>query len=153
MLYATIERIVNEQITPCEPNPCGSNAVCREQNGIGSCQCLPEYYGDPYQACRPECIRNSDCPTTKACTQNKCTDPCPGTCASNALCSVTNHIPTCSCLPGYIGDPYRYCQREPEKRKKIFSFIETTVIDFVFVLYSRTFARTYESLRSITLWS
>lgn len=112
-----IERIVNEIITPCEPNPCGSNAVCREQNGIGSCQCMPEYYGDPYQSCRPECIRNFDCPTTKACTQNKCADPCPGTCASNAICSVANHIPSCSCLPGYIGDPYRYCQREPEKRK------------------------------------
>lgn len=111
------ERIVSEHITPCEPNPCGSNAICRDRNGIGSCQCIPDHFGDPYQSCRPECVLNSDCASTKSCMQNKCRDPCPGTCGTNAYCTVTNHVPTCSCNVGYTGDPYRYCQIDRPKRK------------------------------------
>lgn len=126
------ERIVIERITPCEPNPCGSNAECREQNGIGSCQCLPEHYGDPYQSCRPECLHNSDCPRTKACIQNKCADPCPGTCGTHADCLVTNHLPTCTCHAGFIGDPYRYCHLEQKQRKKKPSYHSTNSCNYPF---------------------
>lgn len=145
-----IERIIQENITPCEPNPCGSNAICRNQNGIGSCQCLPEYFGDPYTACRPECVRNSDCASSKACTQNKCVDPCPGTCGSNADCTVTNHLPTCQCRLGFVGDPYRYCQLEPAKRKMLINFFSTFLMLYTF---SHTSARTFESMSTLTLWS
>lgn len=78
---------------------------------------MPDYFGDPYQSCRPECVRNSDCPSNKACQQQKCRDPCPGTCGTNADCRVTTHIPTCTCRSGYTGDPYRYCHVEPAQRK------------------------------------
>lgn len=105
-----------DYITPCQPNPCGSNAVCRQVNNAGSCQCLPEYFGNPYEGCRPECVSNSDCPSNRACVNQKCRDPCPGTCGLNALCSVVNHLPTCQCMSEYVGDPYQYCQL-PEKRK------------------------------------
>ncbi|EDW25204.1 GL10617, partial [Drosophila persimilis] len=44
----------------------------------------------------------------------KCRDPCPGVCALNAACRVINHLPTCHCLSGFLGDPYSYC-RLPEK--------------------------------------
>lgn len=108
------------------PSPCGSNAVCREQNGAGACQCLPEYFGNPYEGCRPECIGNSDCPSNRACVRNKCTDPCPGTCGQNADCQVVNHMPSCTCRIGFNGDPYRYCNVPPSQRKNNIS------INFIF---------------------
>lgn len=105
-----------EVIRPCEPNPCGVNAECRQGNNAGSCQCLPEYFGNPYEGCRPECVTNSDCPLDKSCQNQKCRDPCPGVCALNAQCRVINHLPSCNCLDGFVGDPYSYCQL-PEKRE------------------------------------
>lgn len=94
---------------PCDPSPCGANAVCKERNGAGSCTCLPDYTGDPYEGCRPECVQNSDCAHTKACINNKCKDPCVGACGINAQCQVYNHQPSCSCLYGYTGDPLTSC--------------------------------------------
>lgn len=99
---------------PCDPSPCGINAVCKEKNGAGSCSCLPEYFGDPYSICKPECSVNSDCDRSKACFNQKCKDPCPGVCGHNAECSVINHSPSCSCVPGYTGNPLTGC-REPPK--------------------------------------
>ncbi|XP_029680457.1 neurogenic locus notch homolog protein 3-like, partial [Formica exsecta] len=95
--------------TPCNPSPCGANAVCNERNGVGSCTCLPQYFGDPYIACRPECVTNADCDRSKACLNNKCINPCPDTCGQDATCRVVNHAPMCSCLPGYTGDPVNGC--------------------------------------------
>lgn len=106
-----------ENINPCSPSPCGANAQCRVQNNAGACLCLPEYIGNPYEGCRPECTLNSDCPSNKACINNKCKDPCPGTCAQNAYCQVINHLPTCTCNPGYTGDPFRYCNVIVQERK------------------------------------
>lgn len=94
---------------PCNPSPCGVNAICRERNGAGSCLCLPEYRGDPYVECRPECVLNSECSKNRACVQNKCVDPCPGVCGINAECFVNNHIPICSCVSGYTGNPSTRC--------------------------------------------
>ncbi|KRT79967.1 hypothetical protein AMK59_6534, partial [Oryctes borbonicus] len=102
-----------EKLTPCNPSPCGSNAICTERNGAGACACVPEYIGNPYEGCRPECMINSDCPSNKACMSNKCKDPCPGTCGLNADCQVVNHLPACTCKPGYTGDPFRYCNIPP----------------------------------------
>lgn len=98
---------------PCVPSPCGANAVCREQNGAGSCSCIPDYYGNPYESCRPECTVNTDCPSNKACANNKCVNPCPGSCGPNAECQVISHVPSCTCSPGYTGDPFRYCTLIP----------------------------------------
>jgi hypothetical protein len=111
--------IPQERPEPCIPSPCGANAVCREQNGAGACTCLPEYFGDPYTGCRPECVLNSDCSSNKACVRNKCIDPCPGTCGQNADCQVINHLPSCNCRPGYTGDPFRYCNLIPERKRPI----------------------------------
>lgn len=94
---------------PCNPSPCGPNAECN--NGI--CTCLPEYQGDPYRGCRPECVLNNDCPRDKACIRNKCLDPCPGTCGQNALCDVINHIPVCRCPDKMSGNPFVQCAPVP----------------------------------------
>lgn len=109
-----VEAAVIERPTPCVPSPCGTNAECREQNSVGSCTCLPGYFGNPYDYCKPECLVNSDCPSNKACNQNKCRDPCPGTCGINALCNVINNVATCNCLDQYYGDPYRICTFKPQ---------------------------------------
>jgi len=101
---------------PCNPSPCGANAICKERNGAGSCICLPEYFGDPYTGCRPECVTNSECDRSKACVNNKCRDPCPGTCGLNAECSVINHTPSCTCFPGYTGNPITACHMPPPSK-------------------------------------
>lgn len=98
-----------DQINPCFPSPCGPNAICKERNNAGSCMCISDHIGNPYEGCRPECSLNSDCPSNKACISNKCKDPCPGTCGHTAECQVINHVPSCTCLPGYTGDAFRYC--------------------------------------------
>ena len=94
---------------PCNPSPCGPNAVCNN----GDCECLPEYVGNPFEACRPECILSSECPRDKMCIKNKCRNPCPGTCGQNAQCDMINHIPVCSCPNNYMGDPFISCRPQP----------------------------------------
>lgn len=111
-----VVRVIEEPRNPCNPSPCGTNAICKELNGAGSCTCINEYFGDPYVECRPECIMNSDCPRDKTCVNNKCRDPCPGTCGINAECSVNNHVPTCICLPGHTGNPLRSCHLVPTSK-------------------------------------
>lgn len=92
---------------PCDPSPCGPNAECNN----GECTCLLEFHGDPYSGCRPECVLNSDCPRDKACLNSKCKDPCPGTCGSNAVCEVLNHIPMCRCPDGMNGNAFIECRQ------------------------------------------
>lgn len=104
--------------SPCIPSPCGPNAICKEQNGAGSCTCAPDYIGNPYEGCRPECTVNSDCPSNLACIRSKCQNPCPGTCGSNADCTVINHLPSCTCLPGFTGDPFVNCYIQPAVLRK-----------------------------------
>lgn len=108
---------------PCNPSPCGVNTVCDN----GACTCLPEYFGDPYTGCRPECVLNNDCAQDKACIRNKCSDPCPGTCGQNARCSVINHIPSCSCLDGYVGNAFTLCSKIEGITKNIFHIAKTSL--------------------------
>lgn len=122
----TPPRIIHdENVDPCVPNPCGANTECRRNNQVGSCVCLTGYFGNPYEGCRPECVLNSDCPSNKACIQNKCIDPCPGTCGTNAECYVQNHLPNCNCLNGYTGNPFRYCSPVRERKRNNFASYAT----------------------------
>lgn len=98
-----------EHFTPCTPSPCGSNAICKERDNAGSCTCASGYLGNPYEGCRPECSVNTDCPSNRICQQNKCQDPCPGTCGVNAECQTVNHAPICTCLSGFTGNPFQNC--------------------------------------------
>lgn len=59
--------------------------------------------------CRPECVISSECPLNQACVNQKCVDPCPGTCGLNTRCQVINHNPICVCKDGYTGDPFTRC--------------------------------------------
>lgn len=89
----------------CNPSPCGPNTKCLD----GICTCLPDYQGDPYTGCRPQCVLNNDCPSDKSCVRNKCINTCLSACGTNAECNVINHIPMCSCLEGYTGNAFVLC--------------------------------------------
>ena len=97
---------------PCTPNPCGPNSKCQAVSGQAECGCLSNMIGSAPN-CRPECILNSDCPASSACVNQKCVDPCPGTCGSNSECRVVNHSPVCSCAAGYTGNAFNDCRPVP----------------------------------------
>lgn len=99
---------------PCEPSPCGPYAQCKVIGDSPSCSCLPEYIGSPPN-CKPECVSHNDCPSNLACINQKCKDPCPGVCGSNAECRVITHTPNCVCIQGYVGDPFTYCTLKTRK--------------------------------------
>lgn len=97
---------------PCVPTPCGPNSVCQVVSGQAQCGCQANMIGSAPN-CRPECSISSDCPSNQACINQKCIDPCPGSCASNAECRVVSHRPVCSCLTGYSGNGFDECRPVP----------------------------------------
>ena len=107
---------------PCEPSPCGPNAECRVVNDAPSCSCSPEFIGAPPN-CRPECVSNSECPSQFACINQKCRDPCPGSCGANAECRVVSHTPMCVCPSEYTGDPFTQCTPRPRKDQHFCSLL------------------------------
>lgn len=106
---------------------CGPNAECN--NGV--CTCLPEYRGNPYELCRPECVLNNDCPQNRACVRNKCIDPCIGTCGQNAICNVYNHVPMCSCPNGMSGNAFILCTVSKGAYPS-----NSILINFILILFS-----------------
>lgn len=103
---------------PCVPSPCGPNSQCQAFGDVPSCSCLPNYIGAPPN-CRPECVIHSECASNLACIKEKCSDPCPGACGLNAVCSVYNHNPVCTCLEGYEGDALSSCAPRPPPKRKL----------------------------------
>lgn len=95
-------------IEPCNPSPCGPNARCQAVGEQASCQCIENYIGAPPN-CRPECVVNSDCATTQACVNNRCIDPCPGSCGTGAECHVIGHAVSCTCPTGFTGNAFVQC--------------------------------------------
>lgn len=139
---------------PCIPSPCGAYSECRNIGSIPSCSCLATYIGNPPN-CRPECTINSDCPPSQACMQQKCRDPCPGSCTPLAQCSVVNHIPICSCLSGYTGDPFTNCFVQPSKElDENFKSFEVSVRSFISITILNYCSTTYWnwSMCIFTLW-
>lgn len=101
--------VSSKPANPCDPSPCGPYSRCLvSPQGFAVCSCLPNYQGAP-PLCKPECIVSSDCQQTQACLNQKCVDPCPGTCGLGARCVVISHNPICSCPPGQDGDPFTKC--------------------------------------------
>ena len=122
-------------LSPCSPSPCGFNAICKEQNGVGSCTCLPDYIGNPYEGCRPECVIDTDCTSTFSCIRSKCQDPCPGTCGINTECRVINHRPACTCIQGYSGNPFQYCIPTPIGMNKHSNFLfDIVMINILYII-------------------
>lgn len=104
---------------PCSPSPCGPNSQCRDVNNQPICTCLRSFFGNPPN-CRPECSVNSDCSLNTACLNQRCRDPCPGTCGLNAECQVVNHNAICSCPSHLTGDPFSKCFYPSKLNIKLF---------------------------------
>lgn len=75
---------------------------------------MPDYSGSP-PGCHPECVISTECPTDKACLNQKCSNPCVDVCGINTECRVINHSPVCSCKALYTGDPFTRCNPLPRK--------------------------------------
>lgn len=101
---------------PCIPSPCGPNSQCRVVGDTPACSCLPDYIGRAPN-CRPECTINSECTSNMACQNERCRDPCPGSCGPHTTCHVVAHKPLCQCEIGYSGDPFLGCFPIPESKK------------------------------------
>ena len=87
-----------------------------------TCQCIPDYTGNPALGCRPgSCLLNSHCPTHQACRNSICIDPCPGVCGTNAICMISHHSPVCQCRPGFSGNPYEDCVLDNSKMFSLFN--------------------------------
>lgn len=95
-------------VDPCTPSPCGPYSICKVIAESPSCTCQPDFIGAP-PGCRPECISNTECASNKACINQKCKDPCPGSCGYNADCKIISHALICSCPFGQTGDPLVSC--------------------------------------------
>lgn len=107
-VFRCLEEPPAPPLNPCQPSPCGPNSLCKEQNGAPVCTCLPDFIGAPPN-CKPECISSSECSNNLACINQKCRDPCPGSCGVNAVCRVVSHTPNCACKTGYTGDAFLQC--------------------------------------------
>ena len=113
---------------PCTPTPCGPNSQCQVVSGQAQCGCMANMIGSAPN-CRPECIIGSDCPPNQACINQKCVDPCLGTCATNSECRVVNHSPICTCASGYTGNGFADCRPIPAVGKR-FNVLHLVVDDF-----------------------
>lgn len=119
---------------PCVPSPCGPNSQCRVVGSTPACSCLPNYVGRSPN-CRPECTISPECPGNLACFNEKCLDPCPGSCGSHAHCTVVNHIPLCTCDSGYTGDPFKQCRYvEPRMLLHFIFFVYKLPLPFLISL-------------------
>ena len=144
---AAILNPVGETVTPsplppnpCNPPPCGLNSQCQVVAGQAQCACLTNMVGNPPD-CRPECVLSSNCRSNEACVNQKCVDPCAGTCGPNADCRVVNHAPSCSCQPGFSGNAFADCRPISSigKNQNLIISFAITVCVFLFVNHSTCF--------------
>ena len=103
-----------EREDPCGANICGPYSQSSVHGSRCACSCQPGTIGSP-PACRPECVLHPDCPSSQACVQSKCSDPCERACGQNARCKPINHRPVCTCFEGFQGDPVVACYPKPSK--------------------------------------
>lgn len=98
-----------QDVNECLKNPCHPSAKCQNIPGSFHCICPDGTVGDPFiQGCLSpgQCSSNADCAENLSCFKNQCSDPCNTLkCAQNAICSVSDHFGSCSCIPGHLGDP------------------------------------------------
>lgn len=107
-------------VNPCrEIQPCDSSAICKVINSVPvrtmMCICPDNWAPDQSGQCRPipqqlptpGCASDSECPSTEACVNGVCRDPCD--CGRNAQCYVQNHRATCACKEGHEGNPNIAC--------------------------------------------
>lgn len=115
---------------------------------------MPGFLGNPPN-CRPECVISSDCPRNQACNNQKCIDPCSGTCGWKALCQVVNHNPVCSCPSGFTGDPFFRCEFISKNHYLLFSkkISNKFLIYITFIYFDSCETITGRHVRFLSMWS
>lgn len=103
-----------EDIDECLNHPCHSSAICQNLPGSFVCSCPEGLVGDPVSTgCRNpgECLTDSDCPSTAACENSRCKNPCEktGACGRNAVCNAVSHSAVCKCPSNSYGNPHNEC--------------------------------------------
>lgn len=100
---------------PCDSTSCGAGARCRVVSHQPLCFCPPLTTGNPTERCKKlECDDIiSYCRPGYSCIDNSCIDVCsiPGSCGANSDCRFRGTQQTCTCKPGYTGDPKLGCTR------------------------------------------
>lgn len=133
MYFLAISADPPRNVNPCIPSPCGANSECRLLNERAVCSCTTGMFGAPPN-CRPECSIHQDCPSNRACLNQKCKDPCIGTCGFNARCTTQNHQPSCTCMEDHEGDPYAGCNQRQGKSHFYYSFVVFCFSQVFFIL-------------------
>ena len=80
------------------------------------------------------CSSDSECSSSEACRNRNCINPCivDKPCSPSAICSVQNHKSTCTCPPGFEGDPYRQCS----KSKLNIFLVNSKEVYWCFIFYT-----------------
>ena len=77
------------------------------------------------------CSSDFECSPSQACQNRRCINPCTTEkpCSQTAICSVKSHRASCTCPPGFEGDPYRQCTKSKILRRShtVYLFIENSV--------------------------
>lgn len=97
---------------------CGIGADCYAIDHRPICECPAGLSGDPQNSCiLVGCRSDSDCPSERACVNDKCVDPCAnnGPCSSGEECEVRYHKAQCLCAPGFRQISDGICQRERDE--------------------------------------
>jgi hypothetical protein len=132
-IFQTVPVIQDTPKNPCNPSPCGPFSQCREDsNNLAICSCLQNYQGSPPN-CKPECSINADCPNVLSCQNQKCKDPCLGSCGYGAECLVSNHNANCICPSGTTGDPFENCHAIVNTRKNLETQFSSQNVKFILV--------------------
>lgn len=128
---------INHSCVPaCSPllTSCGRGAECLAINHKAICECPSGYGGNPKVGCMLlGCRSNSDCPTNKACINNKCENPCSrNPCTGVTECYVDNHAVECTCPHGYVRDHHDECVRGINLLTILDLFFASTGLTFSF---------------------
>ena len=63
--------LIETPINPCNPSPCGSNAICKKhpnRDHAATCVCIKGYFGDPFSSClKPGCATKNGPVAKKPC--------------------------------------------------------------------------------------
>lgn len=111
---STTHSCINRQCVPaCASDTCGPQTECYGINHNPVCECLPGYSGNPKLGCNViGCKSDSECPSEKACINQKCENPCEQQpCITKEICRAYNHKAECSCPPGTISGLYGACMQ------------------------------------------
>lgn len=95
-------------VSVCLPalGECGKNAECYGINHEAICECPLGFTGNPRGLCAPVvgCRKDTECPSDKACINERCESPCVANpCDNNSECRVFDHVVECECPPGFVG--------------------------------------------------